>query len=513
MPLSAGKAADEKLLFFLDSEGDKQASTVRVLLGKDIKFNGILPHETVQFSRAHLSVGGDNFVGMGLGFSVSADLEHLDYTLWQQFIGDLMNGLPDGNDAILSPPQRIFIESETAGIFGKKFDNVEILAKNRETLWELQIDADQARAEAILHKEWFDKGIELQADFIKIDKSEVLLTKAATAARDGVSSIAFPPLKVKCDHCSYHGYDIGKIELEMSRTDPGMSIDRLQVQLRDGRIDASGNWYISESSESTRLQGTFNSDDLGAFLKTLNFDSGIRDSDASMEFDLSWQDAPYAFTTESLGGGIDWRLGDGYLTEISDKGARLLSLLSLESLLRKLTLDFRDVFAKGFFYENMRGSFQLSDGLVSTEDTFIDGAAAGVTLKGNTDLNNNELNYLVNVSPKLTSNLPVLIAWMVNPATAVAALAFDEVFTSADVVSGIQYSLTGSLKEPQITLLEQTSRVVELPAQNRLSKPKSLPDNEASDELPGSSENGQYPYRQPPVEPIEQPQIQQESES
>jgi uncharacterized protein YhdP len=183
-----------------------------------------------------------------------------------------------------------------------------------------------------------------------------------------------------------------------------------------------------------------------------------------MDFDLSWQGAPYGFTRKSLGGDIDWRLGDGYLTEISDKGARLLSLLSLESLLRKLTLDFRDVFAKGFFYDDMTGTFQISDGIVNTQDTFIDGAAAGVSLRGTTDLVNDELNYVVNVNPKLTSNLPVLLAWMVNPATAVAAFALDEVFTSAKVVSGIQYSLTGSLKEPQITLLEQTNKVVELPA-------------------------------------------------
>ena len=52
---------------------------------------------------------------------------------------------------------------------------------------------------------------------------------------------------------------------------------------------------------------------------------------------------------------------------------------------------------------------------------------------------------------------------MVNPATAVAALALDEMFTSAKVISGIQYSLTGSLQHSQIKLLEQTNKVVELP--------------------------------------------------
>lgn len=489
LPVPARKAPEEKLPFFLDSEGDQKASTVRVLLGRDIKFNGILPHDTAEFSRAHMSVGGDNFVGMGLGFSISADLEYLDYSHWHTFLGDLVQGLPESENPIISAPQRIFIESQNLDIAGKRFNNVDVLAKNRDVLWEVQINADEARADAVLYKDWLEKGVEINADFIRLQPEELVQTiqnrtptentglSTSTVNSQNLASTqmavtfnrrSFPPLKFTCEQCGFDGYDVGKIRIEASRSRQGMHIDTFRVQMRDGTVNASGDWFFGESGNSTRMQGTFDSDDFGAFLKAFNFDSGIRDSDANMEFDLSWQDTPYAFEKSSLAGSIDWRLGDGYLTEISDNGARLLSVLSLESLLRKLRLDFRDVFAKGFFFDNMQGTFQLTDGMVNTKDTIIDGGAAGVSISGNTDLVNNELNYLVNVNPKLTSSLPVLIAWMVNPATAVAALAFDEVLTSANVVSGIQYSLTGSLKEPQITLLEQTSKVVELPAQNRL---------------------------------------------
>ena len=52
----------------------------------------------------------------------------------------------------------------------------------------------------------------------------------------------------------------------------------------------------------------------------------------------------------------------------------------------------------------MAGTFQISDGIVNTQDTFIDGSAAGVTLKGTTDLVNDELQYVVNVTPKLTAS-------------------------------------------------------------------------------------------------------------
>ncbi len=116
----------------------------------------------------------------------------------------------------------------------------------------------------------------------------------------------------------------------------------------------------------------------------------------------------------------------------------------------------------------MEGSFQVQQGKVETNDAEIDGAAATVKLDGYTDLTNNKLNYMVSVKPNVTSSLPALLAWMVNPATAVAALALDEVLSSANVVSNLQYSLTGTLNEPIMTEIGRSSQEVELPAQNQL---------------------------------------------
>ena len=486
LPSPVDKMPENSLPIFIDSEGDEQASTVRVLLGRDVKFNGILPHDTVQFSRAHLSVGGDNFVGMGLGFSVSGDLQHLDYGGWHQFLSDLIEGLPEGGNPILSAPQRVFIESETLDIAGQQFNDVEILAKNRDLSWEVKVDAEQTRADLVLHKEWLNKGIEIEADFLKLyTDSPAANNEAAKFERR-----SFPPIKVACKNCTLDDLELGKVTLAASRNSSGMKIDSLVVESRDGVIRASGDWFIADSADSTRLQGVFESNDFGAYLKSLNFDSGIRDSDARMDFDLTWTAPPYDYQKTTLGGSLNWRLGDGYLTEISDKGARLLSVLSLDSLRRKLTLDFRDVFAKGFFYEKMQGTFQINNGLVSTQDTLIDGSAAGVKIRGTTNLADNTLNYRVDVKPNITSSLPVLVAWMVNPATAVAALAFDEVLSSANVVSGIEYALTGTLQEPQITLMEQTNKLVELPA-----KTQGAP-NKAT-ETPRGSKPGASPEQAP----------------
>ena len=110
-------------------------------------------------------------------------------------------------------------------------------------------------------------------------------------------------------------------------------------------------------------------------LKEYGVESGIKDSSAEVKFDISWPNAPMDFGFEALNGDVEWSLSDGYLTELSDQGSRIFTLFSLNSLVRKLSLDFRDVFAKGFFYDDMGGTLKVVNGKAYTDDTEIDGGA------------------------------------------------------------------------------------------------------------------------------------------
>ena len=460
------KSHDEQRLLFVDSEGDETASTIRILMGEDVKFNGIFPHAEGQFSRAHLSVGEDNFVGMGLGFSISAQLSTLPFAPWYDFVDALLADIPDASEPFLAPPQRVFINANTLEFAGQHFQNSSVLAKRQNQDWQVDLHSDEARAKVRLDDGWLHDGMQIDADYVNLVE-KVVEQPSPEPQREDFDYSTLPPIRFKCDSCSVYGYELGKVDLVMNRSPIGMSIERVVFAKKQGTMEATGDWFIQGQNSSTLLKGRFSSGDFGAFLKDLDYESGIRDSDAEMTFNISWKDTPFAIESETLNGDIEWHLSDGYLTEISDQGARIFSILSLESLIRKLTLDFRDVFAKGFFYEKMDGTFQIVDGRVATKDTVIDGAAAKVRLEGYTNLADQRLNYTVSVKPNLTSSLPVLLAWMVNPATAVAALALDEVITSANVVSNIKYAVTGTLSEPMVEQLDKASKSVELPAQKQ----------------------------------------------
>ena len=124
------------------------------------------------------------------------------------------------------------------------------------------------------------------------------------------------------------------------------------------------------------------------------------------------------------------------------------------------------MFAKGFFYDDMSGTVQIADGRAFTQDTEIDGGAGEIEINGYTELDTGKLNYNVSFAPNVTGNLPFLVYFLATPPTALAALALDQVLTSAKVISNVNYKVKGPISEPQFDEVERNSKDISLPANN-----------------------------------------------
>ena len=337
--------------------------------------------------------------------------------------------------------------------------------------------SSQAKAEVKLFDAWLEQGIEIDADFIRLTQWQTDDSDREKLQYD-YQPDALPPIRFHCDACNLLDKDFGTVDLEVTRTDNGMLINRFDATNDFGELRASGSWLTAGNNSSvTHFEGDINSHNIGGMLSELGVNSGIKDSKASIDFVLNWDNSPFNFAMESLNGSVQTELTDGYLTQVSDKGSRIFTLFSLNSLVRKLSLDFRDVFAQGFFYDDIKGSLEIVDGVANTTDTVIDGGAGEIEIKGYTDLANKTLNYNVSFAPNVTGNLPFLVYFMVNPPTALAALALDQVLTSAKVISNVNYHITGTFDNPELEEVGRDSTDIELPAQRQPAQSQGI-DNE-----------------------------------
>ncbi len=444
------------------SEGTRHSSIVTATTSDDLRFDGVLSHPLMQFTRAHVAYGQSDFVSQGVGLSVSAKVNTLNADQWYKFITAISTDKARSNTPLFTLPERIYLDAKEVNLAGLTLSNVNATTRQTDNNWYIDLQSKQARAQINLFDDWLNKGIDINADYIQIDNWQLPEPESDLAWR----AESMPPIYFYCKQCQYADKQFGEVTFDMTKTPDGMSIRTLRAQGKHGVIAASGNWFDTDQRSETKINGRVNSDEIGLMLSDYGVDTGVKDSEAEMTFDFNWPQSPMDFSVAELTGNMQWELTDGYLSELSDKGSRLFTLFSLNSLIRKLSLDFRDVFAKGFFYDEIQGTMQIADGKAVTRDTEVDGGAGEITIKGYTDLVQERLNYQVSFAPNVTGNLPFLVYFLATPPTALAALALDQVLTSAKVISNVNYRVTGTISDPVFEEVGRDSKDVPLPARN-----------------------------------------------
>lgn len=283
-----------------------------------------------------------------------------------------------------------------------------------------------------------------------------------------ITLASIPDLQLDCRLCQVGEHYVDEVRLYSSTdADAGTwTASEAWIKAGTGEIKLSEwQWTVTDDSSTTHLTGVMQAKNFETMMTTMmpNKELPIRQSSADGSFDFTWSGAPYDVTPEQLNGHFKWTLGSGHIAELSDKGARVFSLLSIGSLVRKMRLDFSDVFDKGLFYDRFRGEFKFKDGVVSSDKVQMDGVAGDMTISGSTNLKTMTLDYDVVFHPDLTSSLPLLAGLTINPITGIYVLALHAVMKPVvEVVTQVRFKVSGTTENPIVTEVDRSSREVEL---------------------------------------------------
>ncbi|NQZ08340.1 MAG: TIGR02099 family protein [Algicola sp.] len=464
------KALDVAAPLTLNIKGDEISALITANYDNRLYFNGILPNEEPSFTQAHLILADRDMGLAGDGFKVSVDLDKMEVMPWYNLVDTLVesiNAAPVSSDTpLLAVPRLIdgrIGELDALGILfhGVKFDLTEGNGS-----WDLSLNAKETRTIAHIDRDWDGQGITIKTEYLRLANDEDDHTTGSVI--NSAELIAgLPPIDFQCMDCQYGDYNLARVDIETtvskSKGKSKLNITKLNITKGKHQFQATGEWIGDRGNGFSTLTGRLTSDDIGNLLSEYDITSTVRDSDARLDVIANWAGGPHQFNLPSLSGEVKWRLGEGHLTEISDQGSRIFSLLSFDSIVRKLKLDFRDVFSKGFFYNNIKGSMLVESGIAYTDNTEIDGLPGNLTMQGNVNLIDKKLDYNAVFAPKITSSLPVIIGWMINPISGIAALALDKMLESTKVVAQIHFDITGTISEPVVTETERKSREIKLP--------------------------------------------------
>lgn len=502
LPAPYKKTVDEKIKVNALVTGQTESTTINASAGEQLNFYGVLNHKDVHFSSAHLVLGKEEMLLPRKGFHITTKLAQADIAQWQPLIVNILDAINQQDEKQLNDkskiarsnlPKPLTLLEAPEHITGKvgvlsyqdyQLSDVQFSLDNNKLNWLLDVNSKEVRTKIILHNDLYEKGIEVDADFIHLAKlSEVTPNEEMTSISDATEEVVeqvsetlstaeqeqltlqnqkiyndLPPLMVKCNSCKIDNLDLGKVFFAIKRNEEQhIILDKFSATRDKLTLQLDGYWSQNDSSNMTHLAGIIHLEDLEQETENLGYTPTIKDSGLESEFSFNWQAAPYEFDVAKLNGQFNAKLDDGFLAEVPDQ-ARVFSVLSLQSLVRKLSFDFRDIFADGMFYRSITGDFQLKDGIMYTDNMFMKGAAGDLEVKGNTDLGKELLDIRMSYKPNVTSSLPAL-AWIatLNPVTFLAGLALEEVITSK-VYYEMNFELTGSMSQPIFKDVDRKTR-------------------------------------------------------
>ena len=168
--------------------------------------------------------------------------------------------------------------------------------------------------------------------------------------------------------------------------------------------------------------------------------------------------SPYDADVASLKGRVDLSLKKGAL-HLSDRRSsealKLFGILNIESLARRITLDFSDLFSSGVSFDQLQASLAFNRGVITfDEPMIIEGPSSDFKLDGTIDLNHQQLDLSLVVTFPLTSNLPILSV-LLGTAPQVAGMIYiaDKLLgKQVAQLTSIRYQIRGSFADPKMTL-------------------------------------------------------------
>lgn len=277
-----------------------------------------------------------------------------------------------------------------------------------------------------------------------------------------------PNLNLRIDDLSVGDIKIGNVTLKSHSSADKWTIDYCRVESPVYQCAISGDWTQKEGSNFSRLEAKIHSSNLAESLERWHISPVVHAGTGDMEIQGSWRGRLYDFSLANLDGSMVLKLNNGRITDLSKETeeklglGKLLSILSLQTIPRRLKLDFSDLSHQGYSFDVFKGSFDIKKGVMNTQDSYIDGPVAYASMKGTLDLKHQLYDLNLRISPHITASLPVVATIAGGPIAGLAAWVANKIISqSMQKIIAYSYKVSGPWSQPvvqQISIVRQITK-------------------------------------------------------
>ncbi|WP_436859061.1 AsmA2 domain-containing protein YhdP [Citrobacter tructae] len=460
LPSPLDKKAGEAVPVTIKANGDLRSFTLVGNAGKDNHFNSRwLLNEKLTLDRAIWTAESQTTPPLPEQAGVELNLPAMDGAEW---LALFQKGAADKVGTNANFPQHVTLRTPSLSLGGQQWNNLSIVSEPADNGTKVAAQGREINATLAMrnHAPWL-ANIKYLYYNPTIAKTENSTT--ASSPFDAVDQVSFrgwPDVQLRCEECWMWGQKYGRIDADVAIQGDTLNLTNGLLDTGFARLTLDGQWVNAPGSERTSVKGKLKGNKIDAATGFFGVSTPIRNSSFNIDYDLHWRNPPWKPEEASLNGIIQTRLGKGEINDLSTGHAgQLLRLLSFDALLRKLRFDFSDTFSEGFYFDSIRSTAWIKDGVLHTDDTLVDGLEADIAMKGSVNLVRRELDIEAVVAPEISATVGVAAAFAVNPIVGAAVFAASKVLGPLwSKVSILRYRITGPVDQPQINEVLRQAR-------------------------------------------------------
>jgi uncharacterized protein (TIGR02099 family) len=360
-------------------------------------------------------------------------------------------------------PNRIEVNSGELVFLGRSFHQVQSSAEKLARQWRIQAKATELQGTAEYRPVQDGVGARLLARLTYLVIPPAVLEEVETTLAESPKDM--PALDIVVDNLEMRGIAMGRAEIDgFARTGTTGArewvLNKFNLTTPEASFQSKGQWGGpgKAAAKRSQLDFTLQIQDSGELLERFGHKGAIRQGKGRMAGQVGWQGSPFSPDYTTMAGQFNVNIERGQFLKADPGVTRLLGVLSLQSLPRRLTLDFKDLFSEGFAFDFVRGDVFIAQGIASTNNLQMKGVSAAVLMEGRADIQRETQDIKVVVVPELNAGTASLVYSAINPLVGLTSFLAQYVLRRPLMKSNTQeFRVEGSWKEPKVTKVEPAS--------------------------------------------------------
>ncbi len=402
------------------------------------------------------------------GVVADVNLDDLDIGKWQALVQKKTDAAQPastaqaGEDLSGYIPSRINVRARSIGLGGRALHGVTAQVSQQASRWHANVKADELAG----YIEFRPESESVPAPgliYARLDHLKLPQSQDNNLADDLLDDEprTLPALDIVVNDFEMRGRNLGRIEVNarnMIGSDGRREwrLSHLNLVTPEATFTSSGNWVMLGGTGANAQRRTVMNFDLdvrdsGDLLQRFGMPGVVKKGKGKMSGQVAWMGAPLSPDYPSMTGQVHVDMQAGQFLKADPGLAKLLSVLSLQSIPRRLTLDFRDVFSEGFAFDFVRGDVRIERGLATTNNLQMKGLNAAVLMEGKTDLEHETQDLHVVVVPEINAMTASLVATAINPVIGLGSF-LAQVFLRGPLIQAAtqEFRVDGTWTDPRV---------------------------------------------------------------